>query len=102
MGYGSINGFRASLSSPYYWYDLPAEKETALLLFPYCFMDANSFYEQKLTPEQALEEMGHYYNMVKKVNGTFIMIWHNSFLSTDPLFTGWRDVYEKFIKEMVV
>ena len=41
------------------------------MLFPFCFMDANSFYEQKFTPQQALEEMIHYYNVVKSVNGTF-------------------------------
>ncbi|MEO5564225.1 MAG: polysaccharide deacetylase family protein [Chitinophagaceae bacterium] len=100
MGYGSINGFRASVASPFFWYDLEKEKQTTLLLFPFCYMEANSFYEQKVSAEQALEEMRNYYTAVKSVNGTFIMIWHNSFLGTDPLFAGWRDVFEKFIKEV--
>src|SRR6185436_1570128 len=30
MGYGSINGFRASVASPFYWYDLKREKQTDL------------------------------------------------------------------------
>ena len=47
MGYGSINGFRASVASSFYWYDLEKEEKTDLELFPFCFMDANSFYEQK-------------------------------------------------------
>ncbi|MEI9944094.1 MAG: hypothetical protein WDN26_07690 [Chitinophagaceae bacterium] len=46
------------------------------------------------------EEMKHYYNEVKSVNGTFIMIWHNSFLGTDREFAGWREVYEEFLKEV--
>jgi hypothetical protein len=100
MGYGSINGFRASVASPFYWYDLEKEQETNLLLFPFCYMEANSFYEQKFTAEQALEEMHHYYKAVQSANGYFIMIWHNSFLGTDKLYTGWRDVYEQFIKEV--
>ena len=50
MGYGSANGFRASIASSFYWYDLKAEKKTSLLLFPFCFMDANSFYEDQLKP----------------------------------------------------
>lgn len=99
MGYGSINGFRASVASPFYWYDLEREKQTELILFPFCFMEANSFYEQKNTAQQALEEMRHYYNTVKSVKGTFIMIWHNQFLGTDKLYDGWREVYERFIKE---
>jgi hypothetical protein len=99
MGYGSINGFRASVASPFYWYDLEKEEQTELLLFPFCYMDANSFYEQKNSAQQALEEMRHYYHAVESVNGHFIMIWHNSFLGTDRQCAGWRNVYEQFIKE---
>jgi len=99
MGYGSINGFRASVASPFYWYDLEQEKQTELLLFPFCFMEANSFYEQKYTAQQALDEVRHYYATVKSVKGTFIMIWHNQFFGTDKLYEGWKEVYEQFIKE---
>ena len=100
MGYGSINGFRASVTSPFYWYDLEKERQTSLILFPFCYMDANSFYEQKYTAPQALEEMRYYYQSVRSVNGTFIMIWHNNFLGTDKLYTGWKEIYEQFIKEV--
>ncbi len=99
MGYGSINGFRASVCFPFFWYDLENETPTSLMLFPFCYMEANSFYEQKYTPKQALEEMRHYHKMVKSVNGTFIMIWHNQFFGTDQLYSGWKEVYEQFIKE---
>ena len=85
MGYGSINGFRASVASSFYWYDLEKEKQTDLLLLPFCFMEANSFFEQKYLPQRAYEEMMHYYNVVKAVNGTLITIWHNNFLGTYPI-----------------
>jgi hypothetical protein len=98
MGYGSINGFRASVTSPFYWYDLEKEQQTNLLLHPFCFMEANSFFEQKYLPQRAYEEMMHYYNAVRSVNGTLITIWHNNFLGTYPLFRGWRDVYEEFVQ----
>ena len=101
MGYGSINGFRASVASPFYWYDLEKEESTSLLMFPFCFMEANSFFEQKFSPAQALEEMRHYYQQVKNINGTFISIWHNTFLGTDERFKGWRDVYKQFIDEVM-
>ena len=100
MGYGSINGFRASVASPFYWYDLEKEETTYLLLYPFCYMEANSFFEQKKTPQQALDEMRHYYTTVKAVNGTFISIWHNTFLGTDKLFSGWREVYAQFVREI--
>lgn len=100
MGYGSINGFRASVCSPFYWYDLENEKQTELMLFPFCYMEANSFYEQKFTAQQAFDEMRNYHDAVKSVNGTFIMIWHNHFFGTDKLFSGWKEVYEQFIEEV--
>ena len=100
MGYGSINGFRASVASPFYWYDLQKEEQTRLQLYPFCFMDANSFFEQKLSPQQALEEMKQFYRVIKLVNGTMITIWHNTFLGTGKLFEGWKEVYERFVREI--
>lgn len=99
MGYGSINGFRASVATPFYWYDLEKEQATSLMLFPFCYMEANSFYEQKYSTQQALDEMRYYYDIVKSVSGTFIMIWHNHFLGTDKLFDGWKEIYEQFVRE---
>ena len=99
MGYGSINGFRASVATPFYWYDLQKEVETELLLFPFCFMEANSFYEQRLTATDALDEMREYRKIVKSVGGMMITIWHNHFFGSDKLFEGWRQVYEQFVNE---
>lgn len=97
IGYGSINGFRASVAAPFYWYDLEQEKETTLLLHPFCFMDANSYYEQHQSPEETWNELAHYYTIVKSVNGCLCTIWHNHFLGTDAAFNGWPELYEKFV-----
>jgi len=97
MGYGSINGFRASVTSSFFWYDMEREKQTKLLLYPFCFMEANSFYEQKYSTQKAFEELKHYFDMVRSVNGTLITIWHNSFLGTSRQFRGWRELYQQFI-----
>lgn len=100
MGYGSINGFRASIATPFYWYDLKNEEKTGLLIHPFCFMDANSYYEQKLSPETAFEELMQYYTIVKSVKGTMITIWHNNFLGTAEEFAGWREVYQNFLSSI--
>lgn len=100
MGYGGINGFRASVASSFYWYDLEKEEQTSLQLYPFCYMEANSFFEQKMSAWQALDEMTHYYNEVKKVNGLLITVWHNTFLGTGELYSGWREVYAQFVKEV--
>lgn len=100
MGYGSVNGFRASVASPFFWYDLAREKASSLLLYPFCFMDANSYFEQKQTPDAALQEMRHYYQVVRRIDGVLITIWHNTFLGTAERFSGWGEVYAKFLEEI--
>jgi len=100
MGYGSINGFRASYCLPYKWYDLEKEQQTDLIIFPFCYMDANSYFEQHYSAEEALKEMEHYYNITKQVDGHFITIWHNHFLGTDKMFEGWSEVYRKMIDKI--
>ncbi len=101
MGYGSSNGFRASIASSFYWFDLKAEKKTDLMLFPFCFMDSTAFYEQKLTPKAAFSELMEYYNKIKHINGLMVTVWHNNFFGTDAMFAGWKEVYEVFLKDQI-
>jgi hypothetical protein len=101
MGYGKINGFRASVASSFYWYDLKKEEATNLELYPFCFMDANAFFEQQISPKDAMQELMQFYRTIKKVNGLMVTIWHNEFLGTQPRFKGWKEVYEVFLKEEV-
>ena len=64
-------------------------------------MDANSFYEQKFTAQQAMDELLQYYYAIKKVNGLMITIFHNHLLGTDQSFAGWKEAYEVFLKEEI-
>ena len=97
MGYGSINGFRASVASAFNWFDLEKNEPTTLRIHPFCFMEANSYYEEKLTAEEAFNELMQYYQSCKKVNGTLITIWHNHMVGSDKLFEGWGAMYQKFL-----
>lgn len=99
MGYGSINGFRASYALPYKWYDLEKETITDLNIHPFCFMEANAYFEQKLTPTQAAEELQAYHDIVKSVNGQLITIFHNHFLTEQPQWQSWRKMYEAFVEK---
>jgi hypothetical protein len=60
-------------------------------------MEANSFYEQKFSVAQTYEEMMHYANICKEVNGTFITLWHNHMIGSDKLYGGLGEMYEKFL-----
>ncbi len=101
MGYGTVNGFRASTSNSFLWYDLESETTTSLRIHPFVFMDANSFYELRQSSTEAFAELQQLYATVKKVNGTFITVFHNHFLGTDEMFTGWREGYAAFVAATV-
>ena len=96
MAYGNVNGFRASYALPFYWYDLEAEKQSELMIHPFCFMEATAAFNQRLTAEQAGEELQYYYNTVKSVNGELITLFHNHFLTEQPEWLSWRKMYEQF------
>lgn len=98
MGYGSINGFRASTCTPYVWYNLALEKTSSLTLFPFAYMEANSIFEQKDDPETALKELQHYSDIIKKVNGMFITIFHNHLIGRSADGRKWWYVYEQFLQ----
>lgn len=100
MGYGTINGFRASVATPFFWFDLKNEAKTALRIHPFCFMDANAYYEENKDAEEALRELQRYFEIIRSVNGTMITLWHNSFLGTDPEFESWREAYERFVESV--
>ncbi|MES2430482.1 MAG: polysaccharide deacetylase family protein [Bacteroidota bacterium] len=100
MGYGTVNGFRASTATSFFWFDLQKNEETSLRIHPFCFMEANSLYQQKLTPAQAFDELMYYYAICKEVNGTLITIWHNHTIGSDNLFKGWGELYEQFLKQI--
>jgi len=99
MGYGSINGFRASTSRSFNWFDVEKNEVSHLRLHPFCFMECNSFFEQKYTAEKASEELLHYVKVIKEVNGNLITIWHNFSLGTDPLWKGWKEMYVDFLQK---
>lgn len=90
MGYPTRNGFRASTSRPFYWYDLTEEKTTGLLIHPFAFMDANSKYQLHQSPEEAAQELEMLYRQVQKSGGQFISVHHNEFFTELPEFEKWR------------
>ncbi len=100
MGYGSINGFRASTSRSFLWYDLEQERVSTMRVHPFCFMECNARFEQGLSVEQAAEELVDYENKVRAVSGTLITIWHNFALGADPNWTGWKEVYKASLNRL--
>ena len=97
MGYGNINGFRASAASSFFWFDLKENKTTSLRLYPFCFMDATSHYSLNQSAEEGSQELFYFKNICQQYDGLFISIFHNNIIGDEKTFKGWKETYLKFI-----
>ncbi len=98
MGYAELPGFRASICTPYPFYDLELEAETPLELHPFAFMDVTFLDYQKMGAQEALNQMKALVDEVRSVGGAFESLWHNRIFSQhEPQWVGWVKVYKEFI-----
>lgn len=98
LGYTSHCGFRAGICSPYYFYNLLLEIKTPLKLHPFAIMDSVFQYYLKLNPDEVLEQAKPVIDAVKEVDGTLYSLWHNSSLSEQFEWKGWRQPYESILE----
>lgn len=99
MGYASQIGFRASTCMPFFWYDLSTETITSLKIHPFTIMDQTLKTYLKFNTQEAFTESLILLNAVRKVNGTFITLWHNETLGDFGSWKGWQKVYENLLTE---
>jgi hypothetical protein len=98
MGYGTINGFRASYAGSYFWFDLSNNKKTSLQLFPFCYMDSTSLFVLKKTSLQAWQELMYYHDICKLNNGLMITVFHNHIISNDKPQSEWMGLHKKYVE----
>lgn len=95
MGYSTETGFRASMATPFQFYDLDLEIETTLKINPFCFMEGTLKYSKCIPPEEAMDHIKPLIDETKAVNGVFISLWHNDSISEIKQMKGWRKVFEE-------
>ncbi len=98
MGYATDIGFRAGTCTPFYYYDLEEETPTGLKVYPFQIMDItlNKYRGQNIT--EAISSVESLIEKIKKVDGTFISIWHNEALSDHGHWKGWEQVYREMLR----
>lgn len=97
MGYPQINGFRASYTKSFNWFNLATNQSTALVIYPFSYMDATAIFNEKKTIAEAGKALEAYYTLYKIYGGDFIPIFHNNFLTQQPEFIEWRNKYADFL-----
>lgn len=98
LSYADTEGFRCGTCFPYKPYDLLENRVINILEIPLIVMEGslqNPNYGG-YTPEQGLNKTKNLIDTVKKYNGVFTILYHNS--SFDPyncMWNGWKETYEK-------
>ncbi|MEZ4795774.1 MAG: polysaccharide deacetylase family protein [Flavobacteriaceae bacterium] len=96
MGYANEIGFRAGTCSPFLFYDLDYEVQTPLMIHSFQIMDfALLKTKSQLDKKQSLEKL---IDEVRKVNGTFVPIFHNYTFSNDERWQGFKDLFNYILE----
>ncbi len=72
--------------------------KTPLMLWPFACMDSTLHEKLGLGPDAALNEFKRMTDTVRAVNGTFVSVWHDRYLSGDTPYEGWPEVMKKLVE----
>lgn len=81
MGFPEKPGFRAGTCTPYPFFDLYDNSTKNLKIFPFPIMDSTLRRIAWQTPDEAVEIVKRLIDSAKRVNGTFISVWHVDYLA---------------------
>jgi hypothetical protein len=98
LGFTDRAGFRVSTCTPFPWYDLQAEEETSLMLWPFAAMDSALIEQMGQSPAEVVRSMCAMSDAVRSVQGTFVSVWHDRYLSGHREFAPWPAVFEQVVQ----
>ena len=97
MGFAAEPGFRAGTCNPFPFYDIYAEAELPLLIYPLTVMDGTLRDYHSLQPDEATRIIRELADTVKQYNGVFVSLWHNESLDGSERWKGWTSVYSYLV-----
>lgn len=98
MGYINHLGFRAGTCTPFQFYDLDYETQTPLQVNPFqCFDFALLQHKSQLDKKETLLKL---IDKVKRVNGTFIPLFHNYTFSNVERWNGFRELFSIILESV--
>jgi hypothetical protein len=99
LTYASQVGFRASICTPFYFYDLQKEETLPVKIHPTIIMEGSLMEYMQLNLDDAITLTLQLIAEVKNCNGEFICIWHNHSLNNKGPKKGWRRLFETMIEK---
>ncbi len=101
MGYSGYYGFRAGTCNSFLFFDLVNDQQTHLRLYPFAYMEVTLNNYLNLSIDESKKIISKLVQTIKKYNGTFIPLWHNSTLCNCKEWKGWREVFEHTLQEII-
>lgn len=98
MCYADAAGFRSGVCYEYPVFDLKQRKQLALIEKPLIVMDTTLQKYEKLAPLLALERVATLQKEVKRYEGDFVFLWHNSSFNSQE-WIRYECVYESMYKQ---
>ncbi len=99
LGYIREAGFRAGIARPFRFYDLEKEEESSLMLVPFQYMDGTFQKYKRLSPGESKVRVKKLIDITREVGGLFVSIWHNTSLTEEDEWKGWRQLFEYTLRE---
>jgi hypothetical protein len=96
MCYAKRVGFRCGACQPFSVFNVHTRKKLRLKEYPLNVMDATLIGDENFTPEQIKKKTKKIIDIVKKYNGTFVLLWHNSSFCGD--YENYQYIYEDILK----
>ncbi|MEA1886346.1 MAG: polysaccharide deacetylase family protein [Bacteroidota bacterium] len=101
LGYIREAGFRAGIARPFKFYDLTREETSLLTLVPFQYMESTFQKYKRYDPLEAIESVSKLINWTKQVGGLFVSVWHNTSLTDEGEWEGWRQLFEYTLREQL-
>ncbi|MDZ7737473.1 MAG: polysaccharide deacetylase family protein [Bacteroidales bacterium] len=99
LGYIRESGFRAGIARPFRFYDLEDERESSILLVPFQYMDGTFQRYKRFSPGESKIAVKKLIDITREVGGLFVSVWHNTSLTEEDEWKGWRQLFEYTLRE---
>ena len=99
LGWARDVGFRSGISRPFQVYDLEEERALNVHIHPVAVMDVGMRLGLEWSAEEARNALSVRMAVVESVGGHWMSCWHNTSVSEDDLWEGWRATYLHMVAE---
>ena len=100
LGFADHEGFRNSYCHPFRLFDFENNRMLSYWEIPLNVMDSSLFYYRKLPVEEAMESALTIIAEIKRFNGVFTLLWHNSYFNESEV-PGITEFYYNLLGKII-